>query len=64
MSTMQRLQYHQYGGPEMMRLEHFDLGTPGKGELAIRVHLAAINPIDWSRNGTPAKLHCNRSDCA
>ena len=47
MSTMQRLQYHQYGGPEMMRLEHFDLGTPGKGELAIRVHFAAINPIDW-----------------
>jgi NADPH:quinone reductase-like Zn-dependent oxidoreductase len=44
---MKRIQYHQYGGPELMRLEQFDLGTPGKGEVAIRVHLAAINPIDW-----------------
>ena len=47
MSTMTRIQYHQYGGPERMRLENFDLGTPGKGELAIRVHFAAVNPIDW-----------------
>nr|WP_315211878.1 NAD(P)-dependent alcohol dehydrogenase [uncultured Duganella sp.] len=47
MSTMKRLQYHQYGGPELMRLENFDLGVPGNGELAIRVHVAAINPIDW-----------------
>ena len=47
MSTMKRLQYHQYGGPELMRLEHFDLGTPGKGEVAIQVQFAAINPIDW-----------------
>lgn len=47
MSTMKRLQYHRYGGPQLMRLENFDLGVPGKGELAIRVHFAAINPIDW-----------------
>ncbi|SEN57302.1 Alcohol dehydrogenase GroES-like domain-containing protein [Duganella sp. CF517] len=47
MSTMKRLQYHQYGGPELMRLEHFDLDTPGRGEVAVRVQFAAINPIDW-----------------
>ncbi len=47
MSKMKRLQYHQYGGPELMRLENFDLGAPGKGELAVRVQFAAINPVDW-----------------
>ncbi|MET0267683.1 MAG: NAD(P)-dependent alcohol dehydrogenase [Duganella sp.] len=44
---MQRIQYHQYGGPEVMRLEHFELEAPGKGEVALRVRYAAINPIDW-----------------
>jgi NADPH:quinone reductase-like Zn-dependent oxidoreductase len=44
---MKRIQYHQYGGPELMRLESFDLGTPRENEVAVRVHFAAINPIDW-----------------
>lgn len=44
---MKRIQYTQYGGPEQMRLDNFELATPGKGELAVRVQFAAINPIDW-----------------
>jgi len=49
---MKRIQYHQYGGPEVMRLEDFGLRTPGKGEVAVKVNFAAINPIDWKvRNG-------------
>ncbi|UVC16022.1 NAD(P)-dependent alcohol dehydrogenase [Mesorhizobium onobrychidis] len=49
---MKRIQYHQYGGPEAMKLEDFELRTPGKGEVAVKVHFAAINPIDWKvRNG-------------
>ncbi|WP_192244684.1 NAD(P)-dependent alcohol dehydrogenase [Mesorhizobium silamurunense] len=44
---MKRIQYHQYGGPEVMRLEDFELRTPGKSEVAVKVSFAAINPIDW-----------------
>jgi NADPH:quinone reductase-like Zn-dependent oxidoreductase len=49
---MRRIQYHWYGGPETMRLEDFTLEAPGKGQVAVRVKFAAINPIDWKvRNG-------------
>lgn len=49
---MKRVQYHQYGGPETMQLEGFEPEVPGKGQVAVKVHFAAINPIDWKvRNG-------------
>lgn len=49
---MKRIQYHRYGGPETMKLEEFELRGPGKGEIAVKVKFAAINPIDWKvRNG-------------
>ncbi|MDQ8754812.1 NAD(P)-dependent alcohol dehydrogenase [Sphingosinicella sp. LHD-64] len=49
---MKRIQYHRYGGPETMQLEDFALRAPGKGEVAVKVAFAAINPIDWKvRNG-------------
>jgi NADPH:quinone reductase-like Zn-dependent oxidoreductase len=49
---MKRVQYHRYGGPETMRLEDFTLEDPGKGQVAVKVRFAAINPIDWKlRNG-------------
>ncbi|MBZ9892421.1 NAD(P)-dependent alcohol dehydrogenase [Mesorhizobium sp. BR1-1-3] len=49
---MRRIQYDRYGGPELMKLRDFELRTPGKGEVAVRVSFAAINPIDWKvRNG-------------
>jgi NADPH:quinone reductase-like Zn-dependent oxidoreductase len=49
---MKRIQYNKYGGPELMRLEDFELTTPGQGEVAVKIKFAAINPIDWKvRNG-------------
>ncbi|SFD22782.1 NAD(P)-dependent alcohol dehydrogenase [Collimonas sp. OK412] len=49
---MKRIQYNKYGGPELMRLDDFEVATPGKGEVAVKVKFAAINPIDWKlRNG-------------
>lgn len=50
--TMQRIQYNKYGGPELMHIENFALTEPGKGEVAVKVKFAAINPVDWKlRNG-------------
>ncbi|MBA1228176.1 NAD(P)-dependent alcohol dehydrogenase [Pseudomonas viridiflava] len=49
---MKRIQYGKYGGPELMRIEDFELCAPAKDEVAIQVRHAAINPIDWKlRNG-------------
>ncbi|MET7671037.1 NADP-dependent oxidoreductase [Micromonospora luteifusca] len=43
---MKRIQYHEYGGPEVMRLEDFEPARPGKGEVLVRVRAAAVNPMD------------------
>jgi len=49
---MKRIQYHRYGGPDVMRLEDFQLAAPAKDEVAVQVKFSAINPIDWKmRNG-------------
>ncbi|WP_095204232.1 NAD(P)-dependent alcohol dehydrogenase [Mesorhizobium carmichaelinearum] len=49
---MKRIQYDRYGGPDLMKLENFELRAPSKSEVAVKVHFAAINPIDWKvRNG-------------
>jgi NADPH:quinone reductase-like Zn-dependent oxidoreductase len=52
MTTMKRIQYHQYGGPEVMRFEDFEPTPPGPGEVLVRVKAAAANAMDWKiRNG-------------
>jgi NADPH:quinone reductase-like Zn-dependent oxidoreductase len=44
---MKRIQYHAYGGPEMMRLEDFELPALAARQVAVKVKFAGINPIDW-----------------
>lgn len=52
MTTTKRIQYHQYGGPEVLRLEEFQPTRPGPGEVLVQVKAAAANPMDWKiRNG-------------
>ena len=49
---MMRIQYHRYGGPEVMRFEDFEPVRPRAGEVSVRVRAAAANPYDWKvRNG-------------
>ncbi|GAA2126253.1 NADP-dependent oxidoreductase [Kitasatospora saccharophila] len=43
---MKRIQYHEYGGPEVLRLEEFQPARPGRGEVLVRVRAAALNPMD------------------
>jgi NADPH:quinone reductase-like Zn-dependent oxidoreductase len=44
---MKRIQYHRYGGPDVMRLEAFELPAPGDGEILVRVKASSVNPVDW-----------------
>ena len=52
MPTMKRIQYHRYGGPEVMRLEGFEPRELGAEDVLVRVRAAAANPMDFGiRNG-------------
>ena len=44
---MRRIQYHRYGGSEVLRLEDFEPRRPETGEVLVRVHAASANPMDW-----------------
>jgi NADPH:quinone reductase-like Zn-dependent oxidoreductase len=44
---MKRIQYHRYGGPEVMRLEEFVPAAPRGHQVLVRVRAAAANPMDW-----------------
>ena len=49
---MKRVQYHRYGGPEVLRVEEYALPEPGRGQIRVRIRAAAANPMDWKiRNG-------------
>jgi NADPH:quinone reductase-like Zn-dependent oxidoreductase len=49
---VKRIQYHRYGGPEVLRLESFEPPRPGKGQVLVRVRAATANAMDWKiRNG-------------
>ena len=44
---MKAIRMHEYGGPEMLRLEEIPTPVAGDGEIRVRVHAASVNPIDW-----------------
>lgn len=45
--TMKCVRIHEYGAPEVLRYEDAPRPAPGAGEVLVRIHAAAINPLDW-----------------
>lgn len=52
---MKAIRVHEFGGPEVLRLEEVSDPRPGEGEVVVRVRAAGVNPVDtYIRNGVHA----------
>ena len=54
---MKAIQVHEFGGPEVLRLEEVPTPQSGPGEVLVRVHAAGVNPVEtYIRAGPYARL--------
>jgi NADPH:quinone reductase-like Zn-dependent oxidoreductase len=44
---MKAVVHTDYGGPEVLQLTDIPTPTPAPNELLVKVHAAALNPVDW-----------------
>lgn len=52
---MKAIRVHQFGGPEVLKLEEVPDPQPGPEQVVIRVHAAGVNPVEaYIRTGTYA----------
>jgi NADPH:quinone reductase-like Zn-dependent oxidoreductase len=51
---MKAIVYRCYGGPAVLQLESTPRPSPADDEVLVRIHAAAVNPLDWHyMRGTP-----------
>ena len=52
---MKAIRVHQFGGPEVLKLEEVADPQPGPAQVVVRVHAAGVNPVEaYVRTGTYA----------
>lgn len=44
---MKRVEYFEYGGPEVVKVVEVDKPRPSKGEILVKVVASSINAVDW-----------------
>ena len=54
---MKAIHVHEFGGPEVLRLEEVVTPQPAPGQVLIRMHAIGVNPVEtYIRAGTYARL--------
>jgi NADPH2:quinone reductase len=48
---MRAIRVHQYGGPEVLKLETVDDPKPASGEIVVKIRAAGVNPVDTYLHG-------------
>src|SRR5215471_11238713 len=52
---MKAIRVHEFGGPEVLKLEEVPDLTPGAGQVVVQVHAIGVNPVEtYIRTGTYA----------
>ena len=52
---MKAIRVHEFGGPEVLKLEDVPTPKPSAGQVLVRIHAAGVNPYDtYMRAGTYA----------
>ena len=52
---MKAIRVHEFGGPEVLKLEEVPDPQPGPSQVVVRVHAAGVNPVEaYIRTGTYA----------
>ena len=52
--SMKAIVYRCYGSPDVLEIEDIQKPTPADDEVLVKVHAAAVNPLDWHfMRGTP-----------
>lgn len=54
---MKAIRVHQFGGPEVLRLEEVSLLAPGPGQVLVKIHAVGVNPVEtYQRSGSNPAL--------
>jgi len=47
------IRVHEFGGPEVLRLEEVPVPSPGPGQVLVRLHAIGVNPVEtYQRSGS------------
>src|ERR1039458_358216 len=50
---MKAIRVHEFGGPEVMKLEDVPDLQPGPSQVVVRIHAAGVNPVEaYVRSGS------------
>jgi NADPH2:quinone reductase len=53
---MKAIRVHEFGGPEVLKIEEVPDPTPGRDQVVVRMHDIGVNPVDaYIRTGTYAR---------